>query len=115
MSITFACKRIKEEDLIKCAFDINKTSYKILRFLLKKKGKLKIREISSELGLKRCSVQKSLKNLLEKRLISRSQKNLEKGGYVFYYYCKNKKEIKDRIKNLLKQWYENALNRIEKF
>ncbi len=115
MSITFACKRIKEEDLIKCAFDINKTSYKILRILLKNKKKLKIQEISQELGLKRCSVQKSLKNLLDKKLISRSQKNLEKGGYVFYYYCKNKAEIKDRIKNLLQQWYENALDRIEGF
>jgi predicted transcriptional regulator len=115
MSITFACKRIKEEDLVKCAFNINKTANKILGLLLKKKGKLKIPDISRELGLKRCSIQKSLKDLLEKELINRSQKNLEKGGYVFYYYCKDKKQIRDQIKKLLQQWYEKALDRVEKF
>ncbi len=115
MSITFACKRIKEEDLIRCAFDVNKTSYKILFLLLKEKNKLKIKDIANKLKLKRCTIQKSLKELLKKELINRSQKNLEKGGYIYYYYCKDKKEIKDRIKNLLQQWYENALKRVKKF
>jgi predicted transcriptional regulator len=115
MNITFACKIIKEEDLIKCAFNINKTSYRILKILLKSEEKLKIVDISKELNLKRCTIQKSLKKLLKKGLISRSQKNLKKGGYIYYYHCKNKKELKNKIKNLLQQWYKNALDRLEKF
>lgn len=115
MSIKFVCKTIKEEDLMRSAFKINKTSYKILRLLLKSKKKLKTTEISNELNLKRCTIQKSLKELSKKDLINRSQKNLEKGGYIYYYYCKDKKQIKNKIKNFLQQWYNNTLNKIERF
>lgn len=32
--VTFACKRIRKEELIKCSFDLNKTEYNVLMFLL---------------------------------------------------------------------------------
>lgn len=121
MSINFACKRIRREDLIKCAFDINKTSYKILFFLMKKSGndlssedskKKTVSEIANKVNLQRSSVQKALKELLNKDLIKRSQMNLEKGGYIYFYYSIDKNEIKKRISALLEEWHTNARKEI---
>ncbi len=108
MSITFACKKIMIEDLIRCAFQLNKTEYKVLLFLLKEKKETGIKKIAKSLNLKRCSIQKAVKNLLKKELIKRTQKNLSSGGYLFFYSSINKKSLKERLKNLLYGWYKGA-------
>ncbi|HKL24335.1 MAG TPA: helix-turn-helix domain-containing protein [Candidatus Nanoarchaeia archaeon] len=112
--VTFACKKIPKEDLIRCSFDLNKTSYKLLIYLLTQKKPLKISDISEGMGLERSSVQKALGKLFEKELVIRSQKNLEKGGYIYFYQTKNKQEIKDRMKKIINNWYENTKKEIER-
>jgi predicted transcriptional regulator len=114
MSITFACKRIMKDELIQCALEIKKTPYKILMLLLERKKKLKASEIVKEIGLKRCSIQKALKELLKKELVKRSQINLASGGYLYCYYSKDKKEIKNKITNILDSWHKKAKEEISK-
>lgn len=113
--VTFACKKIPREDLIRCSFDLKKTPYKLLIYLIKQKRSLRIKEIARGMELERSSVQKALGKLLEKDLIVRSQKNLEKGGYIYFYRTKNKQEIKQRMKEIIDNWYENTKKEIERF
>lgn len=112
--VTFACKKIPQEDLIRCSFDLRKTSYKLLIHLMKQKRPLRASEIADGIGLERSSVQKALGKLLEKDLVVRSQKNLEKGGYIYFYRTKNKQEIKQRMKEIISNWYENTRKEIER-
>jgi|AntAceMinimDraft_10_1070366.scaffolds.fasta_scaffold83625_3 predicted transcriptional regulator len=106
--ITFACKNILIKDLIQCALGLNKTAYNVLMFLLKQKNPRQIKEMSKEINLKRCSIQKAIQNLYKKGLIIKSQKNLEKGGYTYFYQSIQKKEIKEKIKQTLDSWVSNA-------
>ncbi len=112
--ITFACKKINREDLLRCSFNLNKTEYKVFMFLLSKHGKYKVKDISSIMGLERTGIQKALKGLLKKNLIKRSQKNLERGGYVYLYTVKDKKEIKQRMREIIDRWYQLVIEDIEK-
>ena len=44
--ISFACKDIDKEELIRCSFELNKTEYKLLMFLMLKNALLlKIKRI----------------------------------------------------------------------
>jgi len=110
--ITFACKNILIKDLIQCALGLNKTGYNVFMYLLKQKESKRIKEISEQINLKRCSVQKAIQNLNKKGLIIKSQKNLEKGGYTYFYQSINKKEIKEKIKQILNSWVSNANRKI---
>ncbi|MFB6246437.1 MAG: helix-turn-helix domain-containing protein [Candidatus Pacearchaeota archaeon] len=112
--VTFACKKIPQEDLVRCSFDLNKSAYNLFMHLLKQKKALKANEINEQMGLDRSSVQKALSKLLGKDLVVRSQKNLEKGGYIYFYRTKDKKEIKERINSIISDWYENTKKEIEK-
>lgn len=111
--INFACKPISEEDIVRCSFGINKTEYYVLMYLLKKNVKdLTVNEIAKGVLLERSGVQKALKGLLEKGLVTRKMKNLENGGYV-YIYSTNKKEVKEKIKSVLKKWVKDAIKSVE--
>jgi uncharacterized protein len=109
-NVTFACKNITHEELIRCSFTLNKTEYNILVFLLRKTQERGASEIAGEMGLERTTVQKAIKTLLEKRLIVRSRKNLPKGGYSYTYKINGMEEIKTRMKYIVHEWY----NRVEK-
>ncbi len=112
--ITFACKKIKQEELIRCSFSLNKTEYNVLMFLLKRDSPLTASQIAEIMGLERTTVQKAVKNLFSKKLAGRMQKNLPKGGYTFFYEIRNKKEIKDRMKSIVYDWYKSAEKAINK-
>ncbi|MCD6495703.1 MAG: MarR family transcriptional regulator [Candidatus Aenigmarchaeota archaeon] len=104
--ITFSCKSISEEELIRCSFDLNKTEYNLLIFLMSKNSSLTVSSISAGMGLERTSIQKAVKGLVQKGLVRRTQKNLAKGGYIFLYTPDNKDEIKSRMKYIVRKWYK---------
>ena len=109
--MTFACKRINKEDLIRCSFSLNKTEYNVLMFLLENEEELSVAEIAKRMNLERTTVQKAVKSLVEKDLVRRKQLNMEKGSYVFIYKIKQKKEIKQKLKTIISGWSE----KVEKF
>jgi len=94
--ITFSCKKISKEDLIKCSLALNKTEYNLLMFLLKKDKSLTAIQISEFMNLDRTTIQKAISNLVEKGLVKRKQKNISGGGYTFLYLIEDKKEIKNK-------------------
>ncbi len=113
--ISFACKKIELEELIRCSFNLNKREFAILMYLLKKNKKYTVMGLAKELSLERSTIQKAVKKLVEKGLAMRFQQNLDRGGYNFLYKAKNKGEIKERMKETVRQWYsavENAIQRI---
>ena len=64
---TFACKSIRQEDLIRCSFELNRTEYNVMMFLMKKHKKpLSAGSIAKSMGLERSTVQKAIKRLLQK-------------------------------------------------
>ena len=83
-------------------------------FLLKSNNKINVHGIAKKMNLDRTTVQKAVKRLVKLNLIKRFQKNLEKGGYLFLYQINNKKRIKDKLINIITDWYENVKGEINK-
>ena len=102
--ITFSCKRISKENLIKCAFALNKTEYNLLIFLLENEKKYTAFQISELMKLDRTTIQKAVKNLVDKELVIRLQRNIPGGGYTFLYVINDKREIKEKIKRVIHKW-----------
>ena len=112
--VTFSCKKITEEELIKCSFSLNKTEYNVLMSLLKNENACTIFQISRAAKLERTTVQKAIKSLVEKGIAKRAQKNLSGGGYIFLYKPNNKDEIKSKMKEITYKWYKNVEEFIDK-
>ncbi len=106
--LSFACKIIDIEDIIRCSFDLNKTEYLVLIFLLRHKSEYSTSDIASKLNKDRTTVQKAIKSLIEKDLIFRRQINLSSGGYVYYYSIKDKEKLKKRVLTLIDNWADSA-------
>jgi predicted transcriptional regulator len=104
----FACKNISMEEIVRCSFKINKTEYKVLYQLLKAKNELTINEIARELKKNRTTVQKGIKGLIEKKLISRRQMNLDNGGYIYVYKADDKEKIKNDLLSIINKWKESV-------
>ena len=111
--ITFACRIIKKEDVVKCSLNLNKTEYNILNFFFKNSGSYSPLQISKKMKLERTTVQKALKGLVRKNLVIRKKKNLKRGGYVFLYETIDKEKIKERIKNIISKWHKGAIEKID--
>ena len=111
--ITFSCKKISKEDLIKCAFALNKTEYNLLMFLLKNDTHFTATQISKLMELDRTTVQKAAANLADKELVKRKQRNISGGGYTFLYSIEDKKEIKNKIKEVIRKWCKGVENTID--
>ena len=112
--ITFACKKIKQEELIRCSFNLNKTEYNVFMFMLKRNQPYTVSRIAKIMRLERTTVQKAVKNLFNKKLIKRIQRNLPRGGYIFIYEINNKDEIKDKMKKIVYEWYKSVEAAIDK-
>lgn len=99
--ISFACQDIEFKDLLRCSFELSKTEYNILMFLLKTEKSYTAEKLGGLLHVDRTTVQKSIKKLADKDLVFRQQENLGKGGYTFHYEIKNKQEIKQRMEKIV--------------
>ena len=114
--IDFACKKFDIEEIVKCSLNLSKSDFNILKFLLKNSAnKFSTEEIASKLNLDQSTIQRSVKKLYKKGLISRSQMNKEGGGYLFYYKIKNKAEINNQILSIIDNWVHTVKENIKKW
>lgn len=111
--ISFACKTISYEDLIRCSFELNKTDYNLLITMMEDEVERTASDFAERMGLKRTTVQKAIKNLLKKQLVVRFRKNLPKGGYIYIYMVPSKDKIKERMREIMHHWYSQAEKEIE--
>jgi predicted transcriptional regulator len=115
MMISFACQDIEFKDLLRCSFELSKTEYNLMMFLLKTEKQYRAEDLGQMMKLDRTTVQKSIKKLADKDLVFRQQINLDKGGYTFEYTIKNKAEIKRRMEKIVENWYDEVLKEIRKW
>ncbi|MFH1590192.1 MAG: helix-turn-helix domain-containing protein [archaeon] len=106
--ISFACKDIELSELIRCSFNLNKTDYTVFDFFIKNNKEFSVSEVSKKLKLERSSVQKAIKNLVERNLVQRWQINLMKGGYSFLYSIKDKEKVKEDIITIIDSWHKKV-------
>jgi predicted transcriptional regulator len=107
--ISFACKNVQLQDIVMCSFELNKTEYALLLFMLKNEDQLTIQEIATKTSFERSTVQKAIAKLLSKELVERRQFNLSSGGYHFVYEIADKDVIKERISKIVEGWYKNVI------
>lgn len=100
-------------ELIKCSFGLNKTSCRVLLKMLKIGRSVSVEQISKKMGADRTTVQKALKTLINKNLVSRKQMNLENGGYIYLYKTMEKQEIKRRMTKDIDSWTESAKREVD--
>ncbi|MCD6590040.1 MarR family transcriptional regulator [Candidatus Woesearchaeota archaeon] len=112
--ISFACKPISLEDVFTCSFGISKQAYRLLMEIAKYK-EVTVKELARKTRKDRTTIQKLLRELLEKNLVVRRQVNLDKGGYRYYYSIRNKEELKRKIKMLIHEWTRSAELLIDKW
>lgn len=112
--ITFACKKISLEEIVRCSFNLSRTEYKTFRFLLEKEKEFDVNSLSKRMGLERTTVQKASKGLLKKGIAKRRQVNIKKGGYFFLYTVNSKAEIREKLLRIIKQWHNNVEKEILK-
>ncbi len=111
--ITFACKTIKVEDLVRCSFNLNKTSYTVLMYMLKNNDRsISVQDLSVEMNLERTTVQKAMKVLLDASLVKRLQVNMDTGGYQYIYTVLDKDNIKKNIVEIVNNWSEKVKTEI---
>lgn len=111
--VEFACKRLELRELIKCCFSMNKTEYSIFSFLLDQSEGLCTSVIAEMMGKDRTTIQKSIKVMFQKNIVTKHQINLKKGGYIFVYAIREKDELKKRMHGITNEWFNSVTKSID--
>ena len=107
--IDFACKKIEMNQVIKCGFGLSRADFKLMDFMLKNNEKyFTTHELSRKLNLNLSTIQRGVKKLHEKAVIDRKQINLEGGGYLFTYQVKSKKDVRNVLLSIVRNWTKNV-------
>jgi predicted transcriptional regulator len=113
MQLTFACKAVSIDDLLKCSLALSRTEMQILKTIPQGKES-DVNAVSSIVKKDRTVVQRALSGLHVKGLVRRRQINLSNGGYYFIYIPVPKAIIKEKIYENFKRFnkaVEDAINR----
>ena len=103
--IDFACKQFKLDEVVKCGLGMTKADMVVFKFLVANlTEEFTTEELSKKLGLNLTTIQRAVKKLHEAEVLHRTQKNLEGGGYLFYYHSKGKKKIKEIVMSIISKW-----------
>lgn len=113
--LDFACRPLEMDQMLKCGLGLTKAELSILHHFLKNcRREMASEEISKEMGLDLTTVQKAVKKLHGRSAISRFQRNLGNGGYLYLYRCNSRQEIRELLKKTIRLWVggmENAIDR----
>ncbi len=107
--VDFACKEFQIEAVIKCGLNLTKAELQVMKYLLgNDAGWFTTEQIAADLSLDLSTVQRSAKKLTEKKVLQKSQNNLEGEGYFFVYRIRNKREIRELIMEIIHSWVERV-------
>ncbi len=112
MTLSFACKQIDLKDILMCSFELNKTEYALLLFLLKQKESLCASTIGELTKKDRTTIQKAVKKLVRKDIVAKHQVNLDGGGYTFVYSIKNKELLRSKVLDIVNGWHTNVIDAV---
>jgi len=117
-------KIFKSCNLFKCILGLNELESNVFSYLLKHEYVTTI-ELANVLEKDRSSIQRSLQNLIKSEIIKRESMSLKdftdlKGyveshnrGYLYVYKTEELGNIKQKLTELLDQWYDAMLNTID--
>lgn len=112
--IDFACKEFRLNDVIKCALNLTRADMKVIELFFDTPEKwVNTEDIANDTGLDLSTVQRSVKKLHEKEILTKSQTNLDRGGYTYIYKLKEKNEIKEIIMQIVHKWVNKVDNELE--
>lgn len=111
--IDFACKKFDIEEVVKCSLGLSKSEFRLLNFFIEKKKEFATDELAKALKLDKSTIQRSVKKLHQKNLVSRGQINQSIGGYLFTYKIKDKQKIRKIILDTVENWVEVFREKIE--
>ena len=112
-TISFSCHHIDFKDLVMCSFNLNKTEYNLLMFLLSQQDSLSASQIGEMTKKDRTTIQKAIKKLFEKELVLKHQVNLDTGGYTFVYKVKDRAYIRGTILDIVNKWHKGVVESIQ--
>lgn len=113
--IDFACKSFNLDEIIKCGLNLTKADIKVMRHLLKIDRWCTADTMAEHLGLNLSTVQRAVKKLYEKDLVTRTQDNLSGGGYIFQYRIKGKEHISGIIRKIIHKWVGKVEEALDKW
>ncbi len=102
--IDFACKKFDLEEVIKCSLGLSKSEFRLLKFLVEHEKQFTTEELAKELKLDKSTIQRSVKKMHGKGLLTRGQINQTVGGYVFLYRIKDKNNIRKIVLGTVEGW-----------
>jgi len=112
--IDFACRRFNLDEVIRCSLNLSKKEYGILEYFIKNSNKrFTPLEISNKFKIGLSTSQRAIKKMYDKELLTRTQKNLNKGGYIFVYSVKEKLLLKEKILDIIHNWIKNVEENIK--
>ena len=113
--IDFACKKFDLREVIRCSFNLTKTEFRVMEYMVENLNReFTTREISEIFKIGLSTSQKVINKINKEGLVKRSQKNLEKGGYIFIYSIKQKQILKQKILEIIRDWTEKVELEIKK-
>ena len=96
----------RPSDMLCCAFGLRSSEIDAYFSLIKKKKTVK--ELAEDINRDRSTVQRILKKLLEKNLVTKETHHIDRGGHFFEYKAVSTKEVRKEILKQLDDWYEST-------
>ena len=72
-------------------------------------------DLAKKLELDKSTIQRAVKKMHEKDLLTRSQINQTVGGYIFLYKIKDKQNLRKIVLNTLEGWMDVFREKINKW
>lgn len=114
--VDFACKRFNVEEIVKCSLGLTRSELTLFLFFLRHSlESYATEQLGKETGLDLSTVQRCVKKLHERGVLSRNQFNLKSGGYKFVYQVKDKKDVRKVISDIVQKWADGAKEEIGKW
>ncbi len=100
-------------ELAKCALGLQDVELQVYLALLRK-GRLTVKELAAELGRSRPTIQRAVKNLVNRGLATRREGIINRGGYYYIYEAAPPEKVKRFIKAKLEEYYSKILDILER-
>jgi len=101
------------KELAKCTLGLQDVELQVYLTLLRG-GRMTVRELANVIGKSRPTIQRAVKNLVNRGLALRKEGIIDRGGYYYIYEAAPPDKIKNIIKAKLEDYYQKVLQILEK-
>lgn len=101
------------KELARCTLGLQDVELQVYLTLLKR-GRMTVKELALELNRSRPTIQRAVKNLVNRGLATRKEGIIDRGGYYYIYEAAPPERVKRVIKEKLEEHYSRMLNILER-